>query len=978
MTAPPNRQPILEGTVQAILDRLNVPRETQEPQIAVQDVYNQLQAIIAGDESTAAEVFEAHMAAGQLLISHSHESNVDQLNGAVHHLRAAQTLLPDYRTKDPTAQIEPVLFSILGCVLTKTTEQASHADRPALANEAEETLRKAVNQSSDDDPALMGRLSNLATHLLRHSTGARTEVAAQEAIELVQRAISDASDQLDALGRATLWTNLGHAMGYLADALNESHQADAPAFLARAEGAYHKAQQVAVVAGLDDPVALSDQAFHHARAYTILGDEAQLDTAIEVGHRSLTNMRSDDLHRPETQMQLAEHSHIRFKLTGYEQDLRDAADLSESAVESPYLERDGARRHELKWRRIEILRTAEGASGDWGGERHDLRRLLDEAVATEGTALNPELRFIRAADDLEQARKKLPDANAKADAVESANELRALATTEHFTSHRLLWCTRWAQAELRLAESIAFNPGNHDEVDISRVTEAAKKLHSVLAEDSTPDLVTRFYAMVITASLLAHAGYRIGDRDLIARAAGTATAAARLETVGDISIPVSNLLEAARLAQRLHHYAGNVDDSQEAHRHLVERANAIPPALTKHDLLLASSRLRQSIAGDAAAGLDDPETAVWTQVTLAAGQNIHDHETRNRVLAEVARRSASSSQIFLAIGYVAAHAVVVADGRWRTIELPDLEADKLGPDITDAYRAHQAAENGGSAEKDSWTKTRESLVADLTRLVEPLTADITQASRAEIHLSGFAHTLPLIPVLAAASNYTTPIVAVLTTFEREGLTSDLDPAGWIDVGIIAAPGVHGSYLATALDDAEYIADLFADLTTEMPIEPSSSEATDLLARSRISILIGHATGSHNNPADSAFLLTQGCITVRDIVDLDLTCSELAFFAACESLSPDAQLHENPLSLATATLFAGASAAVGAHWRVADSPASTFTRLLFDRIAAGDSTEIAYLHALKTTGGTSALFSLYATRPFDIRRNELPSGVLRSE
>ncbi len=963
MTESADQQRVLEDAVQAIVDRLNVAHETQAPQTAVQDAYNQLQTIIASAESTAAEVFEAHMAAGQLLISHSHESNVDQLNGAAYHLRTAQTLLPDYRTKDSTAQIGPVLFSILGCVLTKTSEQASHASRPALAREAEEALRKAVNQSSADDPALVGRLSNLATHLLRHSTGARTEAAAQEAIDLIQRAISKASDHRDAPARATLWTNLGHARGYLADALHESHHDNAPAFVALAEHAYHEAQQIAIVAGLDDPITLSDQAFHQARTYKILGDEAQLDDAIELGHRSLIAMRSDDLHRPEAEMQLAEHTHIRFKLAGYEQDLRDAADLSEAAVESPYLERDGARRHELKWRRIEILRTAEGASGDWGSERHDLRRLLDEAVVTEGMAINTELRFIRAADDLEQARKKLPDASAQADAVESADELRALATTEHFTSNRLLWCTRWAQAELRLAESIAFNAGQHKELDTSRVTEAAKDLHALLTEDSTPDLVTRFYAMVTTASLLAHAGARNGDRDLMNRAAGTATAATRLEAIGDIGIPASNLIESARLAQRLHHYAGNVDGSQEASRHLAERANVIPPALTKQDLLLASSRLRRSIAGDAAAGIDDPKTAVWTQIALAAGQDIQDHETRNRVLAEITRRSASSTQIFLAIGYLDAHAVVVTDGSWQTIELPDLAADLVGADITSAYRAHQAAENGGRQEKDYWTKTRESLVADLTRLVEPLTADITKAIRVEIHLTGFAHALPLIPVLAAATNYTTPIVAVLTTVEREGSTSDPKPPGSIDVGIIAAPGVQGNYLATALDDAEYVADLFPDLTTQMPIEPSNSEATNLLTQSRISILIGHATGSHSNPADSSFLLTQGCITVRDIVGLDLTCSELAIFAACESLSPDAQLHENPLSLATAALFAGARAAIGAHWRVTDAPASTFTRLLFDRIAAGDLTEVAYLHALRATDGTSALFSLYVTRPF---------------
>jgi CHAT domain len=125
---------------------------------------------------------------------------------------------------------------------------------------------------------------------------------------------------------------------------------------------------------------------------------------------------------------------------------------------------------------------------------------------------------------------------------------------------------------------------------------------------------------------------------------------------------------------------------------------------------------------------------------------------------------------------------------------------------------------------------------------------------------------------------------------------------------------------------------------------------------------GHAASSRTDPKTSRLVLSQNeDLTVEDMLHIDLNGLSLIVFAACESLGIDAQLNENPLSLVVASLLAGASAAIGSHFRVEDAHASRFTRSVLKALANGDDVRHAYSVAVRSAAPHDPTFTLLLAR-----------------
>lgn len=316
-----------------------------------------------------------------------------------------------------------------------------------------------------------------------------------------------------------------------------------------------------------------------------------------------------------------------------------------------------------------------------------------------------------------------------------------------------------------------------------------------------------------------------------------------------------------------------------------------------------------------------------------------------------------ATQIYVSVGNESSRAVIVHQGTSSSVALPDLTAGKLGPTLTSAYRCHTDAASGVAGTAGRWSDARKAFEHQVIDALAPLIQVVQTDSPIELHLAGWAHAIPLVPLLARALGHVIPVSAVLTHqgSDQPRRAGDLEFVG------LAIPGMGDSYLAHVLDDVEHADALFTVGTTAKGIEPSLEQALSLIRRARIVLFAGHAEASTSGPGESRFLLADKPITVAALLDEDLRHIDVAVFSACESLAVDAQIHENPLSLATATILAGAGAAVGSHWRVGDAHASKFTQLFLTELSTGESAPSAYCAALRQSDGDHPTFSIYVGR-----------------
>jgi hypothetical protein len=393
-------------------------------------------------------------------------------------------------------------------------------------------------------------------------------------------------------------------------------------------------------------------------------------------------------------------------------------------------------------------------------------------------------------------------------------------------------------------------------------------------------------------------------------------------------VPTPNVVELTRIAMRLCHYLDRPDDHAAALRVLIAHARLLPKGSAPHDALLGGVRLRRAVAADIAASAPSATAHVLLQMEFSSGLATNE-AAQTEYLKSMNRRSINVTQIYVAVGNESSRAVVVHQGTFSPVDLPDLTAAKLGPTLTSAYRCHTDTTSGVVGTAGRWIDARKAFEHQVVAALAPLIQAVSTDSPIELHLAGWAHAIPLVPLLSRAVGHITPVSAVLTHggSDLSRTATDLEFVG------LAVPGMGDTYLAHVLDDVEHADELFADGTATTAIEPSREQALSLIRRAKIVLFAGHAEASASDPGDSRFLLADGALTVRTLLDEDLRHIDVAMISTCESLAVDAQIHENPLSLATATILAGAGVAVGSHWRVGDGHASQFTRLFLAELAA---------------------------------------------
>jgi CHAT domain-containing protein len=106
----------------------------------------------------------------------------------------------------------------------------------------------------------------------------------------------------------------------------------------------------------------------------------------------------------------------------------------------------------------------------------------------------------------------------------------------------------------------------------------------------------------------------------------------------------------------------------------------------------------------------------------------------------------------------------------------------------------------------------------------------------------------------------------------------------------------------------------------------------------------HGVQDDTSATDSAFLLIDGRLTLKEIMKQSFSHTELAFLSACQTAKGDTKLPEEAIHLAAGMLMAGYGSVVGTMWSILDDDAPIIAEKFYEYLigeARGDCTRAAY-------------------------------------
>jgi CHAT domain-containing protein len=155
--------------------------------------------------------------------------------------------------------------------------------------------------------------------------------------------------------------------------------------------------------------------------------------------------------------------------------------------------------------------------------------------------------------------------------------------------------------------------------------------------------------------------------------------------------------------------------------------------------------------------------------------------------------------------------------------------------------------------------------------------------------------------------------------------TDLVPMTWQSLVLLAAAastssalpgrypldGVHSEirHVARIALDTGYVEVLECGDTSAAKVH----EVTAALPRAHIVHLACHGIQDQNDPLSSGFCLSDGKLTVSDLMDIKLDHAFLAFLSACETAKGDKEQPDQAIHLAAAMLFCSFRSVVATMW-----------------------------------------------------------------
>lgn len=903
------------------------------------------------------------------------DPEVDVVDRAVAHHELARTALDDVEGLDPQtsasmadhcrAAIELVtaergsgrnddryakVVGAAGASLLRLAELAPVADWPTVLGEAEAALALALAWTPPGDLVLrVRRTCNQATAVLQDGRPSLAPERIDAVIGAVDEMLALPAGSYPVELGAALHLVRGHALRRRAGLEGEGWSES----LAEAGAAYDAADRLGMGVHGRPTASRRDRALLSHDAALRADDLVLIDRAIGDAETHLDATEPEGSERPGALMEVATLLRHHHQLTGDELDLRRAVATSGEAAH-PFLVTAGTTAaRQLAIARFQILLGVVATAGDWYREWVELADLVDELDDVIEADSRPASLAVRPAVAVMDAIQEMADGGTPAPAIAASDRLRDHIDVILDRTQEMQWLGQQATLDMTI-----YDRAGHHGMDAAVVVDRMERLagdlqHRLDGPGLAPAL--RHQILCAIAELLARVGSRGGDPEVRVHAREAAKEAVRFGDLNCAAVHPGNHFKAAQLASRLQRNRRSRPSADGWA--LVRRANALKTGRGPGGAVLISDRERVAAAGDAALSVEAPADAAWVQLALCARLDVFDQDVRAFEDEATIARSAVATQVFLACGSATARANWISDGIWKSLPGPELSTDSLGPLVVTAYRAHERAGRKIVVERDAWPKAQAAALSHVAAALAPLADALPRDGPVDLYLSGWAHTLPLVPILSTLLSHERSVAMIFPTEARNPTPTD----ALADVQTVAIAGDADGYLREVKTEAGVVAGLFGS-RAHPPAHPATRAGlVEGLHVARRVLIAGHAESSRKDPADSFIPVGSERLTVQDILAEDLRHLELVVLSACETFAPEAQVSENPLSLATAFLRAGAAASVGTHWRVDDEVASDFTQQLFTAVALGEENREAYATALHQTSPKAATFSLALNR-----------------
>ena len=158
-------------------------------------------------------------------------------------------------------------------------------------------------------------------------------------------------------------------------------------------------------------------------------------------------------------------------------------------------------------------------------------------------------------------------------------------------------------------------------------------------------------------------------------------------------------------------------------------------------------------------------------------------------------------------------------------------------------------------------------------------------------------------------------------------------------------GVPSPHLPAVALELDQVARILAELDPATVTAPTAQMFRDQTHRARLIHLAAHGSLRRDNPAFSFIQMADGPLFVHDLVDLDLTGSQVVL-TACSSGRAGAPVGDEWIGLARGFLQAGAASVVASLWPIEDGPTHELMGLYYGRLAQGDPPALALGAAMR--------------------------------
>jgi len=842
-------------------------------------------------------VFYAHAMIVQILSRHTHESATMQVQQLLWH--ASRAIEVGGSCGHVPSHSVDIARSLHGAWSSKVANRLSEDEAEPVRQQSEAHLRKVLADAEPGTRTYLMRRFNLGVFLLQDGS----ETASLEALDLLGGAADDCS-ALDPHNVADYLHQFGNALRRAAHLV--PHE-EAEGLRVRALAEYERAAKAGSDRAIDSEVALL---LHEMGA--------SLDEVIGRAEAGFAGTMPDDPHWREAALQLAEYYCERYKLAANPGDADRADELSLEAVASFYAEPGSVEQRRHLKRRLLILENTASRTGnrlDRYEEMLDIVRRLGLREATGVTSLQR-------------------STTTSASLIEYSLGEKDLVTlveilTEHIRMSRFAANARdgardVAEAVSLLASAISRAAFLDDDISLLKpvIADAHRAASQVAGEIAADELKSRFHLAQARADLSLHEGAAFSDGGAIANAQGFVALAVEL---GDaLCLAPPTMIPVFSLMHSVATFNSNSELGLEAARRLREQisdfddqvaVNRTPESAVLRERLVAPS------IGPASLSTESPEDLAWTMANMRSLGGVGDRDRWIRVVEEASHQT---TVVFVAQSIVTCRAAVVSNGAWIQLDLPGGAATKFREPVRAMASAHESEVSIGD---------RRQLLARIFELtclaLAPLTDHLVDGRLVQLFETGIMQFLPAAAALLELKKDLPSVVVIESAALPVHLGADI--TNKVAVLVDASSGT--SYLDSAVEDGERIASALG--VGAVLIEPNKEEVIAALTAASSAFLIAHGKAEVRQPLDSLIDLGRG-ISVKDILDLDLSNLRVAVLPNCESLSFDADVAEARLGPSTALLARGVIAVVDCRWRVAESVASEFTRRLADGLAAGDS------------------------------------------